>query len=343
VYGVQYDAVVLISFGGPEGPEDVMPFLRNVVRGRGVPDERLTEVAEHYLHFGGVSPINAQCRELLAALQSELDAANLDLPLYWGQRNWAPYLADTLVQMRDDGVERALGFVLSPYGSYSSCRQYLEDIANARASVGGDAPVVDKIRHYHDDPGYVEPHVDGVRDAFEELSDVERVRLIFTAHSIPSTMEQTSGPDGGRYTAQLTETARLVADRAAPGVDWDLVWQSRSGPPSVPWLEPDINDHLTALAAQGVEGVVVSPIGFVSDHLEVLWDLDTEAAATAAKLGLRFARAATPGNDPRFIAMIRDLIRERLDPALSRPRLGTVPVWDSCPANCCPPPPKRPR
>ena len=335
---VGYDALILVSFGGPEGPDDVMPFLRNVVRGRGVPDERLAAVAEHYHHFDGVSPINAQCRELLAALRPELDAAGIDLPLYWGNRNWDPYLTDTVAQLRDAGVERALAFVTSPFGSYSSCRQYLDDIDQARERVGPGAPVIDKIRHYHDHPGYVRPHADAVRAALHELSDVENLRLVFTAHSIPSTMDQQSGPQGGRYQAQLKETATLVAEDAAPGVSWDLVWQSRSGPPQVPWLEPDINDHLAALAKAGVEGVVVSPIGFISDHLEVVWDLDTEAAQTARGLGLRYVRAATPGNDARFVAMVRDLFLERLDPAAPRARLGSLPVWDVCEPGCCRPP-----
>jgi len=332
-----YDAVVLVSFGGPEGPDDVLPFLRNVVRGRGVPEARLAAVAEHYQYFGGVSPINAQCRDLLAALRTELDAAGVDLPLYWGNRNWRPYLADTLRTMREDGVKQALAFVTSPFGSYSSCRQYLDDIEAARTALGPDAPIVDKIRHYHDHPGYVRPHVDAVRAAFATLSDVDptATRLVFTAHSIPSMMEAQSGPDGGRYSAQLRETATFVADEARPGLAWDLVWQSRSGPPEVPWLEPDINDHLRALAASGVRGVVASPIGFISDHLEVLWDLDTEAAATAEGLGLRFARAATPGNDPRFVAMVRDLVVERLGPGAPRARLGKLPVWDACPPGCC--------
>lgn len=332
-----YDAVLLVSFGGPEGPDEVMPFLRRVVAGRGVPDERLAVVAEHYQRFGGVSPINGQNRALLAALRPELDAAGIDLPLYWGNRNWHPLLPETVARMRDDGVRRALAFVTSAYGSYSACRQYLDDIEAARAQVGAGAPVIDKIRHYHDHPGYVLPCADAVRAARRELSDVEddAIRLVFTAHSIPVRMAETAGPTGGRYEAQLRETAALVAARADAGPDWDLVWQSRSGPPQVPWLEPDINDHLEHLAKEGVRAVVVSPIGFASDHLEVVWDLDTEARATAERLGLRFARAGTAGDDPRFVAMVRDLIRERLDPPAPRARLGTVPVWDTCPAGCC--------
>jgi ferrochelatase len=334
---VVYDAVMLVSFGGPEGPDDVLPFLRNVTAGRGVPEARLAAVAEHYQHFGGVSPINAQCRELLDALRREFAAAQLDLPLYWGNRNWHPYLAETVATMRSDGVQRALAFVTSPFGSFSSCRQYLDDIAAARAEVGPDAPVIDKIRHYHDHPGYVRPHADAVRAALSSLSDMDAgdVRLVFTAHSVPSTMDTSSGPDGYRYSEQLRETAQLVATEAAPVGEWDLVWQSRSGPPHVPWLAPDINDHLESLAVDGVRGVVVSPIGFISDHIEVLWDLDTEAAQTAQRLGLRFARAATPGADPRFVAMVRDLVAERIDPAAPRARLGVLPVWDQCPAGCC--------
>lgn len=334
---VRYDAVLLVSFGGPEGPDDVMPFLRNVVRGRNVPEQRLAAVAEHYRHFGGVSPINAQCRALLAAVRAELDRAGIDLPFFWGNRNWHPYLADELAAMGGRGIRRALALVTSPYGSYSSCRQYLQDIDSARASVGPGAPEVDKIRHYHDHPGFIDPHADAVRSALKELSDLDpgAVRIVFTAHSIPSTMDEQSGPDGGRYQAQVREAAALVAGRAAPGLAWDLAWQSRSGPPGVPWLEPDINDHLENLAAAGVLGVVVSPVGFISDHLEVVWDLDNEAAATAARLGLRFVRAATPGTDERFVAMVRELVLERLDPAVTRARLGELPVWDTCPAGCC--------
>ena len=330
-----YDAFVLVSFGGPEGPDDVMPFLRNVTRGRGVPDERLAEVAGHYRHFGGVSPINAQCRELLAALRPEFDRAGIDLPIYWGNRNWAPYLADTVSQLRDDGVQRALAFVTSPFGSYSSCRQYLDDIAKARAAVGDGAPVIDKLRHYHDHPGYVGPHADAVRAALATLP-AGATRIVFTAHSIPTAMAATAGPTGGRYEAQLRETAALVAAAAAPDLPWDLVWQSRSGPPQVPWLEPDVTDHLRTLPGSGTTGVVVSPIGFVSDHIEVLWDLDNEAADVAKQLGLDFARAATPGADPRFVTMVRELVEERLRPGTPRAALGTIPTWDFCDVACCP-------
>jgi ferrochelatase len=339
-----YDAFLLVSFGGPEGPDDVLPFLRNVTRGRGVPDERLAEVAEHYRHFGGVSPINGQCRALLTALRAEFDRSGVDLPTYWGNRNWEPYLADTVRRMRDDGIERALAFVTSPYGSYSSCRQYLDDIDRARAEVGPGAPVIDKIRHYHDHPGHIEPHADAVRAALATLPADRRptTRLVFTAHSIPTSMAATSGPRGDRYVAQLTEVAGLVAARAAADLPWDLVWQSRSGPPQVPWLEPDVNAHLRTLAAAGTTSVVLSPVGFISDHVEVIWDLDTEAAETAKHLGLDFARAGTPGDDPRFVTMIRELVRERQDPATVRSALGAIPTWDFCDLGCCPAGRRRP-
>lgn len=350
-----YDAFLLLSFGGPERPVDVMPFLQNVTRGRGVPPERLAEVAEHYQRFGGVSPLNQQCRELLASVGEEFAAYGPALPRYWGNRNWHPMLADTLATMRDDGVQRALAFVTSPYGSYSSCRQYLEDIATARAAVGPRAPAVAKLRHYHDHPGFVGAHSAAVRRARESLGAApERTRLVFTAHSIPESMARTAGPEGGRYEAQLRETAALVAADAAGNGSadgagdgsavgdpaWDLVWQSRSGPPHVPWLGPDINDHLEVLAADGWQAVVASPIGFVSDHLEVVWDLDTEAADTAKRLGLEYARAATPGVDAGFVSMVGDLVRERVaadaagDPP-PRQGLGHLPMWDTCPGHCC--------
>jgi protoporphyrin/coproporphyrin ferrochelatase len=338
-----YDAFLLVSFGGPERPDDVLPFLQNVTRGRGVPPERLAEVVEHYQHFGGVSPINQQCRDLLAALRADFAANGVDLPVYWGNRNWHPMLADTLATMRDDGVRHAVAFVTSAYGGYSSCRQYREDIAAAQAAVGDGAPRVEKLRHFADHPGFVQPHADAVRQALAILGPARRAstRLVFTAHSIPLSMAATAGPDGGRYEAQLQEVAALVAADAAPDVPYDLVWQSRSGPPQVPWLEPDVNDHLAALADTGVTGVVVSPIGFVSDHLEVVWDLDTEAAATAKQVGLEFVRAATPGTDPRFVTMVRDLVLERLAPETAmRRRLGNLPAWDTCPSHCCPAPVK---
>jgi ferrochelatase len=286
-----------------------------------------------------VSPINQQCRDLLAAIDADFAAHDIALPTYWGNRNWRPMLADTVAQMRDDGVTSALGLATSAYGGYSSCRQYWEDIAAARAHVGTGAPAITKLRQFHDHPGFVGPHVDAVRAALTTLDPARRgsTRLVFTAHSIPVSMAEAAGPEGGRYTAQLRETAALVHAQAAPDLPWDLVWQSRSGPPQVPWLEPDINDHLTALAEKDITDVVVSPIGFVSDHLEVIWDLDNEAAETARDLGLGYARAATPDTDHRFVAMVRELVEERIH-AEPRRRLGTLPIWDVCPADCCPPP-----
>jgi ferrochelatase len=337
---VDYDALVLVSFGGPEGPDDVMPFLENVVRGRGVPRDRLLAVAEHYQHFGGVSPINEQNRALLAAL-----GERLDLPVYWGNRNWRPYLTDTLAEMTAAGVRRALAFVTSAYTSYSGCRQYQDDIARAREAAGPDAPVVDKIRHFYNHPGFVEPNADAVRAALATLPARARdgARLVYTAHSIPTSMNDASGPlRNGWYAAQVGEAARLVTAAVNAGRDTplrhDVAWQSRSGPPRVPWLGPDINEYLETLAAQGVPGVVVSPVGFVSDHVEVIWDLDHEARETAEKLALPYARAATVGVDPRFVTMVRDLVAERLSGG-RRLALGPDgPSHDTCPTACCPAP-----
>lgn len=338
-----FDAVLLLSFGGPEGPDDVMPFLENVTRGRGIPRERLMAVAEHYLRFGGVSPINEQNRGLLAAMRTDFAKHGLGLPIYWGNRNWHPMLADTLRQMADDGVRRALVFITSAYSSYSGCRQYRENIAAARAEVGPTAPELVRLRHYFNHPGFVEPLIDATVAALEDMP--EGSHLAFTTHSIPVSWAESSGPSGGAYVAQHRSVAMLVADGVAArtGVEWpwELVYQSRSGPPTQPWLEPDISDHLADLAAKGVPGAVAVPIGFVSDHLEVRYDLDVEAAETAADKGLAFARAATPGTDPRFVAMIRDLVLERLEnrPTMARTALGDLPpAHDICPAGCCPNP-----
>ena len=335
------DAFLLLSFGGPEGPDDVMPFLRNVTRGRGIPDERLAEVAEHYQHFGGVSPINEQNRALIAALETEFAAHGIELPIYWGNRNWDPYVADAVARMRDDGVRRALVLATSATTSYSGCRQYREDLARARETVGDGAPELVKLRHYFDHPGFVAAAADGVRAALAGLPAEHRdgARLVFTAHSIPVVMNDKSGPlRNGLYDAQQRETARLVAEAVrGPGAAFDMAWQSRSGPPSVPWLEPDINDHLTQLAAQGVRSVVVAPTGFVSDHVEVRWDLDTEARETAAELGIAFARAATAGVHPAFVAAVRELVEERLRGAAPR-LLGDLGLCGvDCPDGCCPP------
>jgi ferrochelatase len=343
-----YDALLLLSFGGPEGPGDVMPFLERVTAGRGVPPDRLAAVAEHYHHFGGVSPINGQNRALLAAIRRDFAEHGLDLPVYWGNRNWHPLVEDVVATMRDDGVRRALAFTTSAYSSYSGCRQYQDDIARACAAGDGAAPVIDKLRHYFNHPGFVEPHVEAVRAALGELraDRTGSTRLVFTAHSIPVTMNDSSGAastgEGRLYERQLREVAALTAAAAAPRLRWDLVWQSRSGPPTVPWLEPDINDHLRTLAATGTTGVLVSPVGFVSDHLEVLWDLDNEAAQTAAGLGLGYVRAATPGTDRRFVAMVRELVLERMDPGCARRALGGMgAAYDVCAATCCPAPARR--
>ncbi len=332
-----YDALLLVSFGGPEAPEDVMPFLDNVTRGRDIPRARLLSVAQHYHHFGGASPINAENRHLLSAIRQDFAERDLDTPVYWGNRNWHPFLADTLREMAADGIHRALALVTSAYSSYSGCRQYQEDIERARATVGASAPDVDKLRHYFNHPGFVAANADAVRAALAGLPPARRstTRLIFTAHSIPVAMARSSGPEGGLYERQLRETARLVAG-AVPDVGWDLAWQSRSGSPHVEWLGPDVNALLGDLAGGGTTDVVVSPIGFVSDHLEVVWDLDTEAAATAAGLGLGYARAATAGRDPRFVTMVRELVLERSEAGCPRRALGGMgPGQDRCPPGCC--------
>jgi ferrochelatase len=334
-----YDALLLLSFGGPEGPDDVLPFLENVVRGRGVPRERLLAVAEHYHHFGGVSPINAQNRALLEAIRTELGRHRINLPVYWGNRNWHPMVEDTVAEMAAAGVRRALVFVTSAWSSYSGCRQYQDDLARARAAVGDRAPQLDKIRHYFNHPGFVAANADAVRSALATLPSglAAQARLVYTAHSIPTAMEDVSGPGGHLYTTQLREAGRLVTEAVRPGGDFELAWQSRSGPPAVPWLEPDINDRLRELRDEGVEAVVVSPVGFVSDHVEVLWDLDQEAAATAAELGLAYARASTVGVHPRFVAMIGELVAERIYPSAPRLALGPLgPGHDVCAVGCCP-------
>jgi len=335
----RYDAFLLVSFGGPEGPEDVIPFLENVTRGRGVPRKRLEQVAEHYYRFGGVSPINQQCRDLLAATEKDFAASGVDLPLYWGNRNWHPLLADTVAAMAADGRRHAAAFVTSAYSSYSGCRQYLEDIERARAAAGPGAPRIDKLRQYFNHPGFVEPLADAVSAAAGSLPRPVQhdFDLVFTAHSIPEAMAAASGPAGGAYIGQLAEVSRLVAGRVGRAGSWRLAYQSRSGPPSVPWLGPDIGDCLTALARSGSRAVVLAPVGFVSDHLEVAHDLDVEAAQLAGRLGLPLARAATPGTDPRFIAMITELVAERRDGAAPRALGELGPALGSCGTGCCGP------
>jgi protoporphyrin/coproporphyrin ferrochelatase len=351
-----YDAFLLLSFGGPEGPDDVLPFLENVTRGRGVPRERLAEVAGHYEAVGGVSPINAQCRELLAGVR----AAGLDLPMYWGNRNWHPFLEDTVREMADAGVRRAIAFVTSAYSSYSACRQYYDDIDRAVAAIGPRAPRIDKIRPYFNHPGFIEPWAAGVADALATLDPQARAgaRLVYTAHSVPAGMAAASGSHtggtwvggavGGRYTQELREVSKLVSERTLDGsLPFDLAYQSRSGPPSVPWLEPDVNEHLARVAKDGASGVVVAPVGFVSDHMEVVHDLDVEAAETAASLGLPFARAKAPGSTPRFARMVCELVAERTEgaPALALGDLGLGAFAGgalNCPADCCRYAPQRP-
>ncbi|MFK0195098.1 ferrochelatase [Kitasatospora sp. NPDC090308] len=356
-----YDALLLLSFGGPEGPEDVVPFLENVTRGRGIPKERLAEVGKHYFLFGGVSPINEQNRDLLAALRKDFADHGLDLPVYWGNRNWAPYLVDALREIADDGHRRVLVLATSAYAGYSGCRQYRENLADALARLAAEGRpelTVDKLRHFYNHPGFVEPMVDATLAALAELPEAVRdgARLAFTTHSIPTAMAETSGaPDdpargtpGGAYVAQHLDVARLVAAAVAgrTGVadrPWQLVYQSRSGAPHTPWLEPDICDHLAAEHADGAAAVVMVPIGFVSDHMEVKYDLDTEAVARAAELGLPVARAATVGADPRFAAAVRDLVLERAavrrGEPVTRCALGALgPSHDVCATACCPNP-----
>jgi protoporphyrin/coproporphyrin ferrochelatase len=365
-----YDAFLLLSFGGPEGPEDVLPFLENVTRGRGVPRQRLEQVAEHYFAAGGVSPISAQCRQLLAALTPVLRTQLPDLRLYWGNRNWRPFVEDTVRQMKADDVRRAVAFATSAYSAYSACRQYLDDIDRAVAAAGPGAPRIDKIRPYFNHPGFIEPFAASAELALASLPAAVQggARLVFTAHSIPAAMAATSGSvtqgtavpgaAGGRYRVELAEASRLIAERVRGGsLGYDLVFQSRSGPPGVPWLGPDINDHLKALARGTGPGgrptaVVVVPVGFVSDHMEVVHDLDAEAAATAADLGLPFARAAAPGPTPRFAAMAGELVAELTSgaPALALGSLGprryppgaSADGGQACPADCCRYAPARP-
>ncbi|MFE3018898.1 ferrochelatase [Streptomyces sp. NPDC059256] len=351
-----YDALLLLSFGGPEGPDDVVPFLENVTRGRGIPKERLQEVGQHYFLFGGVSPINEQNRTLLDALRKDFVDHGLNLPVFWGNRNWAPYVTDTLREMAQEGHRRIAVLVTSAYASYSGCRQYREDLAGALASLEAEGLTgvrVDKLRHYFNHPGFVRPLVEGVLRSLADLPEDVRAgaHLAFTTHSIPVTAADTSGPveghgDGGAYLRQHREVAGLIADavREETGVEhpWQLVFQSRSGPPHIPWLEPDICDHLEDLHGSGAPAVVMIPIGFVSDHMEVLYDLDTEAMAKAAELGLPARRSATVGADPRFAAALRELVVERAaserGTADVRPcALGSLgPSHDLCPLGCCP-------
>lgn len=357
---VAYDALLLAGFGGPEGQDDVIPFLRNVTRGRGIPDERLEEVAHHYRHFGGVSPINAQNRALKAALEAELARRGIDLPVYWGNRNWSPYLAEAVTEAAAAGHTRLLGLATSAYSSFSSCRQYREDFARVLTETQlADTVTIDKVRQFFDHPGFVQPFIDGVRDAVAAfLSDghaPETVRVLFSTHSIPTADAERSGPragderhrdlgEGGAYAAQHLAVAEVVMAAVAaevPGAErigWELVYQSRSGPPTQPWLEPDVNDVISGLPAAGIEAVAIVPLGFMSDHMEVLWDLDTEAMEAAAEAGIRAVRTPTPGVDPVFVSGLIDLVEERLQgtPATARAhRTDLGPWFDVCRPACC--------
>jgi ferrochelatase len=331
-----YDAILLHSFGGPEGPDDVIPFLENVTRGRGIPRERLAVVGEHYGLFGGVSPINDQNRALIAALRAELDAHGIELPIHWGNRNWHPLLDDAVREMVEAGHRRVLALVTSAFGSYSGCRQYRDDLDRAVAATGGTI-TIDKAPLYWNHPGFLDAVTDRVLTGFAALgSAAADARLVFTAHSIPSSWVATS-PYLDQLQAAAGEIARRVhdtIDRAVDATDWDLVFQSRSGPPHVPWLEPDVNDHLEALAATDVEAVLVVPLGFVSDHMEVVYDLDTEAAATADRLGLTLVRAGTAGTHPAFVAALRCVIQDALTETTPLAAVGE-PWPNPCPEGCC--------
>ena len=336
---MNYDAFLLVSFGGPEQTEDVLPFLENVLRGRNVPRERLLAVAEHYYRFGGKSPINDQNRALIGSLKAEFGANGIELPIYWGNRNWRPMLADTLRQMKADGVKRAMAFATSAYSSYSSCRQYRENIAAAQTAAGDGAPLVDKLRVFHNHPLFVEANIDHVREALNQIPAERRAqaKIAYTAHSIPSSMAESCN-----YHRQLVEVARLVSDALGRPAD-PLVFQSRSGPASQPWLGPDILDHLKTIHAEGARDVVIAPIGFVSDHMEVLYDLDTEAAKLCRELGLNLQRAATAGTHPKFVRMVRELVTERMTDSSERVAIGIYPANpDVCLADCCPAPVRPP-
>ena len=346
---VAYDAIVLAGFGGPEGQDDVIPFLRNVTRGRGIPDERLEEVAHHYRHFGGVSPINEQNRVLKAALEAELTSRGIDLPVLWGNRNWDPYLREALVEAHDRGFTKLIGLATSAYSSYSSCRQYREDFALALEETGlGGVLQVDKVRQFFDHPGFVEPFVDGVRTAVADFVErgIDRgaIRILFSTHSIPTGDADRSGPrdrdfgEGGAYAAQHRAVAEVVVREAGTDIPWQLVYQSRSGPPTQPWLEHDVNDVIDGFAAEGVEAVVIVPLGFVSDHMEVLWDLDTEATETAEKHGIAALRTPTPGTHPAYVRGLVDLVLERVNgtPTADRPAETALGPWyDVCRPGCC--------
>lgn len=346
---VAYDAILLASFGGPEGQDDVIPFLRNVTRGRGIPEERLEEVAHHYRAFGGISPINDQNRELKAALESELARRGIDLPVLWGNRNWDPYLRDALTEANERGFTKLIAIGTSAYSSYSSCRQYREDYAMALEETGlGDVLQIDKVRQFFDHPGFVEPFIQGVRQGLQDVAArgiaPEQTHILFSTHSIPSTDAERSGPrergfgPEGAYAAQHLAVAEVVVAAQAEPIGWDLVYQSRSGPPTQPWLEPDVNDRIAQLGAEGITAVVIVPLGFISDHMEVKWDLDTEAMETAEEHGIFAVRVPTPGVHAAFVTGLVDLVLERRDgiPTADRPALTELGPWyDVCRSGCC--------
>lgn len=330
---MKYDAILIMSFGGPEGMDDVMPFLDNVLRGKNVPEERKREVAHHYERFDGVSPINAQNRQLQAALEIELERRGIALPIYLANRNWHPFVADVVRRMQADGVRHFLSLVTSGFSCYSGCRQYREDIGRALAALGAPAPTSDKIRVWYNHPLFIDVWARHWKQAFARLPDAARARVItlFTAHSIPAAMAA-----GCAYERQLREASRLTAEVAGISA-WQLVYQSRSGPPSQPWLEPDVGDAIRAAREAGATAVILAPIGFISDHMEVLYDLDHEAKELAQELGLPLVRASTPGTHPLFVQMLGELIQERIDPATPRRAAGAYPPnHDVCPPNCCP-------
>ncbi|MEM1227957.1 MAG: ferrochelatase [Planctomycetota bacterium] len=338
-----YDSFLLVSFGGPEGPDDVMPFLENVLRGKNVPRERMLEVSEHYNHFGGVSPINQQNRELMAAIRDDFEAKQIDLPIYWGNRNWDPYFVDTLRQMQAAGHRRALAFFTSMFSCYSGCRQYRENIIEARQQIldetGQEAPIVEKVRMGFNHPGFIAAMTGSITRAAQSINaKASEATILFTAHSIPMGMA-----DNCDYERQLLEASRLVAE-SVNASNWLLVYQSRSGPPQQPWLEPDVLDAITEMdEAKKVESLIILPIGFVSDHMEVMFDLDEEAAEICQERGIPMARAETAGTDAHFVSMIGELVRERLDQATEKPALGALGPWhDVCPTNCCLYTPRRP-
>jgi ferrochelatase len=346
---VAYDAILLASFGGPEGQDDVIPFLRNVTRGRGIPEERLEEVAHHYRAFGGISPINDQNRELKAALEAELERRGIDLPVIWGNRNWTPYLRDALTEANERGFTKLIAVGTSAYSSYSSCRQYREDYAIALDETQlGDSIRIDKVRQFFDHPGFVEPFIEGVRDGLADVAargfTPAETHVLFSTHSIPSSDAAKSGPAArgfgpeGAYAAQHLAVAEVVMAASGGGEDWSLVYQSRSGPPSMPWLEPDINDSITELAAKGIKAVVIVPLGFVSDHMEVKWDLDTEAMETSAENDVYAVRVPTPGVHAAYVSGLIDLVLERRDgvPVEDRPAMTDLGPWyDVCRPGCC--------